>query len=111
MPNVNKVVLIGHLGKDPESNQVGENSVCKFSLAVSEKYKQETVTEWFDVECWGNTGSFVQKYLGKGDAIYLEGKIKTDTWKDKEGNIRKSTKIVGFTVQGLTGKKDNEPNF
>jgi single-strand DNA-binding protein len=99
MASVNKVILIGNLGKDPEIRytQQGE-PIANFSLATSERWtdksgqKQER-TEWHRVEVFGKTAQVVRDYCSKGKQVYLEGSIKYDEWTDKDGNKQKMTKI------------------
>jgi single-strand DNA-binding protein len=99
MASLNKVILIGNLGKDPEIRytQAGE-PIANFSLATSERWtdksgqKQEK-TEWHRVEVFGKTAQIVRDYCSKGKQVYLEGSIKYDEWTDKDGNKRNMTKI------------------
>jgi len=99
MASLNKVILIGNLGKDPEIRytQQGE-PIANFSLATSERWtdksgqKQER-TEWHRVEVFGKTAQIVRDYCSKGKQVYLEGSIKYDEWTDKDGNKRNMTKI------------------
>ncbi len=99
MASLNKVILIGNLGKDPEIRytQAGE-PIANFSLATSERWtdksgqKQER-TEWHRVEVFGKTAQIVRDYCSKGKQVYLEGSIKYDEWTDKDGNKRNMTKI------------------
>ena len=99
MSTVNKVILIGHLGKDPEIRytQAGE-PIANFSLATSERWtdkggqKQER-TEWHRVEVFGKQAQVVRDYLTKGRSVYLEGSVRYDEWTDKDGNKRNTTKI------------------
>ncbi|MEM1137269.1 MAG: single-stranded DNA-binding protein [Bacteroidota bacterium] len=99
MAGVNKVILIGNLGQDPEVRYLESGSVvAKVSLATTESYKDKSGnrvdnTEWHDVEMWDGLAKVADQYLKKGDSIYVEGKIKTDKWEDKEGNPRRTTKI------------------
>ncbi len=112
MAGVNKVILIGNLGKDPEITNIG-NDVKKaaFSLATSESYKNKEgnkveQTEWHNVVIWRGLADVAERYLHKGSKIYLEGKIKYRTYDDKEGNKRYITEIVGDTFTML----DSRPN-
>jgi len=99
--SVNKVILIGNLGKDPEVRTL-ENGVKKvsFPLATSETYKdrdtgeRKTDTEWHNIVIWRGLADVAEKYLRKGQQIYLEGKIKSRQYKDKEGNTRYITEVV-----------------
>ena len=104
MPALNKVQLIGRVGKQPEIKDLGSSKVAKFSLAISEKYKGEERTEWQNIVVWNKTAEYVEKYVSKGSLIYLEGKIQTKAWDDKNGNKRFSTEIVCFNLQSLDSK-------
>ena len=96
---INKVTLIGNLGKDPEIRHFeGGGKVTKFSLATNENYQDrqgnwQTRTEWHNVVCWGSLAERAEQQLKKGMLIYCEGKISTRKWQDKEGNDRYSTDI------------------
>jgi single-strand DNA-binding protein len=101
MAGVNKVILVGRLGKDPEvRNFQNGGKVVRFGLATSERYKdregvQQERTEWHDVEIFNDRlGDVAEKYLRKGSEVYIEGQIETQTYTDKDGNERKSKKIV-----------------
>lgn len=99
MNGLNKVTLIGNLGKDPELKTFESGSkVAKFSLGVTEKYKNKSGevvsnTEWFDLEAWEGIAGIAEKYLKKGSPIYVEGKQKTETWENEAGEKR-SRKVV-----------------
>lgn len=104
---VNKVILIGNLGKDPEIMTL-ENGVKKasFSLATTETYKNKDgskvqQTEWHNIVLWRGLAEVAESYLKKGYQVYLEGKIKTRSWDDKEGNKRYTTEIVGDAMTML----------
>ena len=114
MASVNKVILIGNLGKDPEIKPLSnENKVANFSIATTEKYKDQEFTEWHELECWGKLADVVEKYIKKGNQVYIEGKIKTDTWENEAGEKRRRTKIRVSTLTMLGGskaeKKENIP--
>lgn len=109
---VNKVILIGNVGKDPEIRKFGDNTAAKFSLATTERYKDkggETVdaTEWHRVVVFGNLAGIVERYVKKGKMLYIEGKIRTSSWEDTSGEKRYSTEIIADKLQML-GKKDDE---
>ena len=110
MASVNRVTILGRLGKDPELTSVGsESQVCKFSVATSEKYKGKETTTWHNIEAWGKTAEICSTYLSKGREVYIEGKIKNDTWEDKEtGKKRTATKISALSVQLLGGRGDDQ---
>ncbi|MDH4468182.1 MAG: single-stranded DNA-binding protein [Bacteriovoracaceae bacterium] len=109
--SVNKVILVGRLGQDPElKNTPGGAAVCQFSLATSENWmdkqgqKQEK-TEWHRIVVWGKLAETCNQYLAKGRQAYVEGKLQTRSWDDKEGQKKYTTEIVANTVQFL-GSKD-----
>lgn len=105
MAGINKVILIGNLGKDPEVRYLeGGSVVANLTLATTESYKDKNgnkidMTEWHDLEMWDGLAKIAEQYLNKGKTIYVEGRIKTDTWQDDQGNNRKRTKI---RVQNMT---------
>jgi len=114
MAGVNKVILVGNLGKDPEITNIG-NDVKKaaFSLATSESYKTKDgnkveQTEWHNIVIWRGLADVAEKYLHKGSKIYLEGKIKNRSYDDKDGNKRYITEIVGDTFTMLDSKGGQE---
>lgn len=105
--SLNKVMLIGRLGQDPELKQVSAgNPVCNFSIATSENWtdksgqKQEK-TEWHRIVVWGKLAELCQQYLTKGRQAYVEGRLQTRSWEDKEGQKRYTTEILANTVQFL----------
>jgi single-strand DNA-binding protein len=115
--SVNKVILVGRLGKDPEVRYTqGGKAVANFSIATDESYKdndgeKQKKTEWHNIVVWGNSvEAFVQKYLHKGDMVYIEGKLQTRSWDDKDGNKKYTTEINVFDIKGLiTAKSDDQP--
>jgi single-strand DNA-binding protein len=116
MAGVNKVILVGNVGQDPEMHYFDSgDAVAKFSLATSEKWKtkageQKELTEWHRIEVYGATAKVINDYVTKGKPLYIEGSLRTEEWTDKEGNKRKTTKI---RVAGpnsrvvLLGSKEN----
>lgn len=110
--SVNKAIILGNCGKDPEVRMVGENKVASFSVATTEKYKDSKTgewkenTEWHNIVCWRNTAEIAEKYIKKGTQLYVEGKLRTRSWDDQNGNKRYVTEIVADTIQ-LLGKKEN----
>jgi len=112
MRGVNKVVLIGNLGKDPDLQYLeGNIAVAKFPLATTETYKDKTgnlisQTEWHTVVLWRGLADLAQKYLHKGSLVYIEGRIRTRNWEDKDKNKRFSTEIVGDNLVMLDKKKE-----
>lgn len=107
--SVNKVTLLGNVGKDPEYRVTPTGiGVCKFSIATTESFKNnndqwEDRTEWHNVECWRGIADVANKYLKKGNKVYIEGKLKTETY-EKDGITRYSTKIVASEMVLLTPK-------
>ena len=111
MASLNKVMIIGNLGKDPEirATTTGQ-SVATFSIATSEKFKnkngeQEERTEWHKVVLWGKLADIAGQYLTKGKTVYIEGRIQTRKWEGKDGQDRYTTEIVGETMKMLGGKE------
>lgn len=105
MAGVNKVILIGNLGRDPESNTTpGGKFVAKFSLGVSERKDQ---TEWVNVVCWDKTAENVVKYCSKGRQVYVEGRLQTRSW-EKDGVKKYATEVVANQVTFLAGGRDND---
>jgi single-strand DNA-binding protein len=115
MPALNHVSLIGRLGKDPESRFTPNGKkVAHFSLAVGQRWKgtdgqTREHTEWVNIEAWGRLGEICQQYLHKGSLIYLEGRLKTDKYEDKEGETKYFTKVVALSMQMLDKKPEEEP--
>ena len=108
---VNKVILIGNLGADPEVRDIGNNTiVVTLNLATSYKTKNQTFTEWHRVDLWNNTALAAREYLKKGDMVYIEGSIRTDKWEDKDGNPRKTTKIIASQMKML-GSRANSSDY
>ena len=113
MPALNRVQLIGRLGKDPESKFTPTGKkVAHFSLAVSQRWKTgaetKEYTEWVNIEAWGRLGEVCQEYLKKGSLVYLEGRLKTEKYEDK-GETKYFTKVVALSLQFLDKKKADEP--
>lgn len=112
MAGVNKVILIGNLGKDPEVRHLeGGATVANFPLATTETYKDKNgnrneQTEWHNIVVWRGLADVAEKYLKKGMTIYVEGKLRTRSWDDKEGHKRYTTEIVGDSFTILS-KKEN----
>jgi single-strand DNA-binding protein len=115
MPALNRVQLIGRLGKDPESRTTPTGKkVTQFSLAVSDRWKSaegETKehTEWVNIEAWGRLGEICQQYLHKGKLVFLEGRLRTDKFDDKSGETKYFTKVVALSMQMLDRKPEEEP--
>jgi len=100
---VNKCIFIGTIGRDVESRKVGDNSVSEFSIACTEKYKDQEKTEWVNVTMWGKDG--LVKHLTKGRKVYIEGKMQTQSW-EKDGEKKYKTIINAFNVQIVDWGKD-----
>lgn len=112
MSGVNKVILVGRLGKDPEVRNLENGaSVANFSMATSESYKDKTtgekkeITEWHNIVLWRGLAEIAAKYLHKGDMIYVEGRLRTRSW-EKEGVTRYTTEIVGDNMTMLSTRRD-----
>lgn len=111
--SVNKVILLGRLGQDPELKYTpGGAAVCNFSMATTESWtdkqgqKQEK-TEWHRVVVWGKLAELCNQYLAKGRQAFLEGRLQTRSWDDKDGNKRYTTEIMASTVQFIGGPSAN----
>lgn len=111
MANLNRVFLIGRLTADPELRHTPNNlSVTSFTLAVNRRFSgngQQTA-DFIDIVCWRNNAEFATKYFKKGTAVFVSGSLQIRTWKDKEGNNRKSAEIVADEVQFAESKRDNQ---
>ena len=113
MAGVNKVILVGNLGKDPEVRHLENGaSVANFSIATSETYKdkngeRQTQTEWHNIVLWRGLAEIAEKYLRKGNQVYIEGKLRTRSWDDKDGVTRYTTEVVGDQMTMLGSKSDN----
>src|ERR1700730_13542663 len=111
--SVNKVILVGRLGKDPETRYTGGGqAVCNFSLATDESFKdrngeRQKRTEWHKIVVWAKQAEIAQQYLRKGSLVYVEGRIQTRQWDDKEGQKRTTTEIVATNFRMLGGRGDN----
>ena len=110
MSGVNKVILVGRLGKDPEVRNLENGAtVANFTMATSETYKDKTtgdrkeITEWHNIVLWRGLADVAARYLHKGDMVYIEGKLRTRSW-EKEGVTRYTTEIVGDNMTMLSTK-------
>ena len=110
--SVNKVILIGNLGKDPEVRHLENGAVvANFPIATSETYKdrnsgeKKTQTDWHNIVMWRGLAEIAEKYLKKGSSVYVEGKLRTRSWEDKEGNTRYTIEVVAdnMTMLGRAG--------
>jgi single-strand DNA-binding protein len=120
MSGVNKVILVGRLGKDPEVRNLENGAtVANFTMATSETYKDKTtgekkeITDWHNIVLWRGLAEIAQKYLHKGDMIYVEGKLRTRSW-EKDGITRYTTEIIGDNMTMLStrggGGSGSSPN-
>ena len=112
MAGINKVILVGNLGKDPEVRTLENGAkVANFTLATSESYKNKegqrvTQTEWHNIVLWRGLAEIAEKFLRKGNQVYIEGKIRTRSWDDKDGIKRYTTEILGDNLTMLGGRKE-----
>lgn len=110
---INKVILVGHVGKEPELKTTRHGTpMASFSLATNSKYKDKsgetvTLTEWHNVQAYGKLAELVKKYIGKGSPLYLEGKLQTFKY-EKDGSTRYSTKIVMTLMQVIKSVEPSE---
>jgi single-strand DNA-binding protein len=108
--SVNKVILIGNLGADPELKYLPSGqAVCEFRIATSERWtgkdgQQKESTEWHRIKVWGKQGEGCKEYLSKGRQVYVEGGLRTRSWDDKEGKKHYTTEVVAQRVQFLGGR-------
>ncbi len=115
MAGINKVILVGHLGKNPEVRHLDGNiTVASFPLATSETYNKEgkrvEQTEWHNIVMWRGLADIASKYLVKGKLVYIEGKLRTRSFEDKEGNKKHTTEVVAENFTMLGRKTDFEDN-
>jgi single-strand DNA-binding protein len=111
--SVNKVILIGNLGKDPEVRHLENGAtVANFPIATSETYTDRNTgqrvenTDWHDIVVWRGLAEVVEKYVKKGTKVYVEGKLKKRSWQDKEGNTRYTTEVVADELTILSSRND-----
>ncbi len=115
MPSLNRVQLIGRLGKDPETRHTTTGKkVASFSLAISNRWKSgegeaRESTEWVNIEAWERLGEICSQFLHKGSLVYLEGRLRTDKVDDKSGGTKYYTKVVALSMQMLDRKPEEEP--
>ena len=114
MPALNRIQLIGYLGKDPESKYTPTGRrVTDFPIAITQRWKDEAGetkehTEWVQIEAWGRLAEICHEYLRKGSLVYVDGRLKTDRYEDQSGETRYFTKVVAQTVQFLSDNRDDE---
>ena len=110
---LNKVMVIGHLGRDPEMRYTPSGRpVTTFTVAVSRSWntadgERRTETEWFNIVAWGNLAEICKQYLHKGQQVYIEGRLQTRRWDDKEGQKRTSVEVVASEMMMLGDRRDN----
>ena len=110
---INKAILIGNVGKDPEVKHFENNVKASFSLATSETYtpkggEKVTQTEWHNIVAWGKLAEIIEKYVKKGQSLYVEGKINYRSYDDRDGNKKYITEINASSIQMLGGKKTDD---
>lgn len=115
--SLNKVLLIGNAGKDPEIRHLESGvATASFSLATTERFKDRNTgdyrdqTEWHNIVCWRNQAEFAEKYIRKGTQLFIEGRLRTRSYSDRDGNVRYTTEIVVDNIQLLGRKSDNPAN-
>lgn len=120
--SINKVILLGNLGADPELKKTGsDKSVCTFSVATDRSRRDENgtteqQTEWHNIVCFGKAADSSAKYLKKGRQVYVEGRIQTEKWEDKSGTARISNKVIANVIQFIgrasngSGESDTQPS-
>jgi len=112
---LNKVILIGHLGADPETRYMQDGTcVCNIRIATTERFKdrngeRQERTEWHRVVLWGKLGEIANQYLHKGSLVYIEGKIETRKWQDRDGNDKYTTEVRAREMKMLGGKGESAP--
>jgi single-strand DNA-binding protein len=114
MSSVNNVILIGRLGKDPEIRYTNDSTpVANFSIATSEYYKykngeRQESTEWHNIVAWRQLADISEKFLRKGKLVFIEGKLRTRSWEDKDGNKKYATEVVADNITMLGKREDDE---
>lgn len=113
--SLNKILLIGHVGKPVEVRTVGDSKVASFTLATTEKYRDRNGevkenTEWHNIVIWGKLADVAEKYVQKGTQLYIEGKLKTEKYTANDGTDRYTTKVYALSMQLLGGKPDGQQN-
>jgi single-strand DNA-binding protein len=117
MAGVNKVILIGNLGSDPEIRHLPSGSVvANFNIATTETYTNKEgqkvkQTEWHKIELWEGLAKIAEQFLKKGSQVYIEGKIKTETWQDSDGNTKSTVRIRGNSMTLLGSRGGDSPEF
>lgn len=110
----NKIIVVGNLGRDPELRYTPQGSaVCSFSIATNEKKRDKAgdmqdVTTWFRVTLWNKQAENASKYLTKGSAVYVEGRLRVEEWTDRDGKNRSSLEINGTDMQFISGGRNED---
>lgn len=110
----NRIIIVGNLGRDPELRYTPQgNAVCNFSMATNEKKRDKSgemqdVTTWFRVTLWGKQAENASKYLTKGSAVYIEGRLRVEDWTDRDGNNRYTLEVQGTDMQFISGGRSEE---
>lgn len=111
---VNKAIIVGRLGRDPEMRRTSTGTpVASFSVATDEKWtgqdgNKQSKTEWHNVVAWSRLAEICEQYLKKGKLVYIEGRLQTREWDDREGNKRRTTEIVASNMQMLSSRQEDE---
>ena len=110
---INKAILVGNIGKEPELKKIGETNYCAFTLATNKSYKDrngewQTKTEWHNIVVWRNQAEYATNNFKKGNTVYVEGEITSRSWEDNQGNKRYTTEIVAEKVKLMEKKTRQE---
>lgn len=100
---MNKIILLGRLGSEPETREAGSTTITSFSLATTEKYKDKETTQWHQVQFWGKLGETIAKYVDKGHRLLVEGRVEYQEY-EKDGVKRYSTKVTGESFKFVDSK-------
>jgi single-strand DNA-binding protein len=106
---MNKVILVGNVGQEPETNETANGTVTKFSVATSKKYKGEEKTSWHNIVTFNKLSELCTQYVKKGMKVAIDGTLSYNTWEDSEGNTKYKTEIIANEVQFLTKVEASEP--
>jgi single-strand DNA-binding protein len=110
----NKIIIVGNLGRDPELRYTPQSTpVCSFSVATNEKRKDgsgeaQNITTWFRITLWGRQAEVASKYLTKGSPVYIEGRLRTSEWTDRDGKTRTSLEVMASDLQFIGSRGDAE---
>ncbi len=108
MASFNKAIMVGNLTRDPVQREVGDSSVCNFAIAVNSKFKDREEVLFIDVTAWGKLGELVNNFMKKGSNVLVEGRLKLETWTDKDGSKRNKHSIHAEEVRFMDKKKSDE---